>query len=192
MKCPSGNPGVPVKVCNMKMVWLHIHAKSECTTESSDEESEKEEGSDDKEEDEKLQDLLGPAMTQTTPFAMTANKGVINLENNNNSEAASTEKSKNSSKAAKKKSLFFSVSSSINSVERKRVIAQAKKSLEGKAISYSCQYKKPAEMENSTFFAIQQQMKQQKDDKAAREQQLMLAQMEREATERACKEYEVQ
>eukprot|EP00957_Ditylum_brightwellii_P198925 15162363-Ditylum_brightwellii.AAC.1 len=139
MKCPSGNPGMPVEVCNTKMVWLHTCAKSKCTTGSSDEESEKEEGSNDKEKDERLQDLLGPAMTQTIPSMITTNKGVIDLDNNSNSGSDSdmlafiqrpTKKSKNSSKSEKKKSLPSLVSSLINSVVRKNVIVQDKKSLE--------------------------------------------------------------
>eukprot|EP00957_Ditylum_brightwellii_P046780 3550199-Ditylum_brightwellii.AAC.1 len=47
-------------------------------------------------------------------------------------------------------------------------------------------------MENLMFFIMQQHMKQQDKDKAAREYQLMLAWMERETTERDCKEHEVQ
>eukprot|EP00957_Ditylum_brightwellii_P131618 10038144-Ditylum_brightwellii.AAC.1 len=43
MKFPSGNPGMPVEVCNAKMVWLYIHAERKCATGTSDEESEKEE-----------------------------------------------------------------------------------------------------------------------------------------------------
>eukprot|EP00957_Ditylum_brightwellii_P001311 102896-Ditylum_brightwellii.AAC.1 len=85
--CPSGNPGMPVEVHNIKMVWLHIYTKSKCTTGSSDEESEKEERSNDKEEVEKLQDLLGPAIAQTIPSMMVANKGVIDLDNNSDSDS---------------------------------------------------------------------------------------------------------
>eukprot|EP00957_Ditylum_brightwellii_P053628 4063532-Ditylum_brightwellii.AAC.1 len=96
---------------------------------------------------------------------MTAKKCIVKLDNNSSSGS----------------------NTDISSVEHpfKKVKNCAKKSLEGKTISYSFQYKKPAEMENSIFFIIQHQMKQKNDNKAAREKQLILAQMEREATERA-------
>eukprot|EP00957_Ditylum_brightwellii_P006619 502406-Ditylum_brightwellii.AAC.1 len=125
MKCPSGNPGMPVEVRNMKMVWLHIQLRVDAP--------------------------LGPVMKSQRKKKEAMTKKKMNVLA---FIRRPTEKSKNSSKAAKKKSLFFLVSTSINSVEGKRVIAQAKKLLEGKAISYSCQYKKPAEIENIMFFII--------------------------------------
>eukprot|EP00957_Ditylum_brightwellii_P198287 15109912-Ditylum_brightwellii.AAC.1 len=103
-------------------------------------------------------------MAQTMHSMMAATKDVIDLENNNDSCSSlgsdmlaliqrPTKKLKNSSEVAKKKSSSFS----------------AKKSLEGKTISYSHQYKKPVEMEDIMFFIMQQQMKHQDNNKAARE-----------------------
>eukprot|EP00957_Ditylum_brightwellii_P210783 15365392-Ditylum_brightwellii.AAC.1 len=179
MKCPSGDPGMPVEVHNAKMACLHIRAKSKCATGSSDDESEKEGSDNDEEEDDNSQELLGgAAMEQTIPSMMTAKKGVIKLDSNSGSDSDISafekpfKKAKNVSELPKRKSSSFSVPSSINTVERK--------------------HKKPAEIKNNMFFIMQQQVKQRKDNKAAREQHIILSQMEREAKERACKEREVQ
>eukprot|EP00957_Ditylum_brightwellii_P121696 9281328-Ditylum_brightwellii.AAC.1 len=85
MKCPSGDPGMAVEVCDVKKVRLHIHAKSKCATGSSDKEMDKEASDDEEVEDNNSQELLGgAAMAQTMPSIMTAKK-VIELDNESGS-----------------------------------------------------------------------------------------------------------
>eukprot|EP00957_Ditylum_brightwellii_P211665 15366446-Ditylum_brightwellii.AAC.1 len=189
MKCPSGDPGMATEVCNAKMAWLHILAKIRCATGSSDNETDQSDSDDDVVETQEL--LEGESMAQSMPSTMTTKK-VIELDNESVSGSDTDmsafenpfKRAKNVSSPPKITSSSFSLSSSVNTVERKKVIMQAKKTLEGKTISYSCLYKKPTKMENSMFFIMQQQMKQRKDNKVAREQQLILDQIEQEATER--------
>eukprot|EP00957_Ditylum_brightwellii_P089267 6797215-Ditylum_brightwellii.AAC.1 len=66
-------------------------------------------------------------------------------------------------------------------------MAHARKLLEGKRISYPCQIKKP-NIESSMFYILQQQMKQRKDNKATREQQLIIACMDHDSIEREIEE----
>mmetsp|Transcript_33060 Transcript_33060/g.48509 ORF Transcript_33060/g.48509 Transcript_33060/m.48509 type:complete len:248 (+) Transcript_33060:515-1258(+) len=75
--------------------------------------------------------------------------------------------------------------------DTKLLIAKAKKSLKGKTILYPWSNNK-TDLDSSLFFIMQQQMKQREDEKAVREQQMHLACMERNATERARKERESQ
>eukprot|EP00957_Ditylum_brightwellii_P047837 3633572-Ditylum_brightwellii.AAC.1 len=126
VKCPSGDPGMAVEVRDAKMTWLHLREKSKCATGSSDKEMDKE-ASDD-EEVEGSQELLGgEAKAQTMPFLMTAKKA-IELDNESgsgsNTDLSAFEKSfkraKNVSALPKKKSSSFSVSSLVNTVERKK------------------------------------------------------------------------
>eukprot|EP00957_Ditylum_brightwellii_P091133 6938791-Ditylum_brightwellii.AAC.1 len=61
--------------------------------------------------------------------------------------------------------------------EKKKLMKQAEKTLEGKTISYPCTFKKPDSIEISMLCLLQQQMHQQEEDKATREQQLLMAHM---------------
>eukprot|EP00957_Ditylum_brightwellii_P042303 3203601-Ditylum_brightwellii.AAC.1 len=72
--------------------------------------------------------------------------------------------------------------------EKKKLMKQWEKTLEGKTISYPCSFKKPDNMETSMLCILQQQMCQQEEDKAAREQQLLVTCMECELSKRACED----
>eukprot|EP00957_Ditylum_brightwellii_P137032 10448435-Ditylum_brightwellii.AAC.1 len=67
---------------------------------------------------------------------------------------------------------------------------QAKKTLEGKTISHPCSFKKPDNMGTSMLCIVQQQMCQQEENKATREQQLLMACMEHESSKQACEDQE--
>eukprot|EP00957_Ditylum_brightwellii_P008937 676475-Ditylum_brightwellii.AAC.1 len=113
MKCPSGDPGMVAEVCNAKMAWLHICAKSECTTGSSDDEADKLASDDDVVETQEL--LGGESMAQTIP-SITTPKKVIKLDNESgsgsNTDMLAFEKpfkrAKNVISPPKKKSSSFS------------------------------------------------------------------------------------
>eukprot|EP00957_Ditylum_brightwellii_P150172 11435862-Ditylum_brightwellii.AAC.2 len=72
------------------------------------------------------------------------------------------------------------------------MMAKAKKTLEGKTIFYPQNIPKANTMDTSLFFILQQQLKQREDEKAAREQQLLLAHIECKASESSHKERESQ
>eukprot|EP00957_Ditylum_brightwellii_P035552 2695487-Ditylum_brightwellii.AAC.2 len=158
------------------MVWLQIQAKSECSTRSYEEsvlESKKE---DDKEEDISLE-LIAPHMVQTIPSLSSKKKSVIKLEDKSgNSESdisvfvaklfkrlkKETLVSKPATKTSKDKAVadkaeLLTVASSVLVSDKKKLIKQAKKMLEGKATSYTCSFKKP-DMETSMLCILQQQM----------------------------------
>eukprot|EP00957_Ditylum_brightwellii_P150832 11485135-Ditylum_brightwellii.AAC.1 len=65
-KAPSGDPTIPVEVWEVKLACVQIHAKTECSTRSSDEEEDGNmfgEDVDEKEEDKNgSQELLDPNM----------------------------------------------------------------------------------------------------------------------------------
>eukprot|EP00957_Ditylum_brightwellii_P078219 5947717-Ditylum_brightwellii.AAC.1 len=68
-------------------------------------------------------------------------------------------------------------------------MAQARKLLEGRIISYPCQVEK-LDIKSFMFYIMQQQMKQREDDKTKKEQQLLIAHMECQSNERAREEQE--
>eukprot|EP00957_Ditylum_brightwellii_P105904 8077192-Ditylum_brightwellii.AAC.1 len=72
------------------------------------------------------------------------------------------------------------------------MMAKAKKSLEGKTNSYPRNFSEANMVDSPLFFIFEQQMKQRENEKAMREQQLLLDCMGREASERSYKEHESQ
>jgi hypothetical protein len=83
-----------------------------------------------------------------------------------------------------------SVASSLllyNGDTNKKLLARAKKNLEGRTISYP-RRSPSAEIDSTMFYLMQQQQKQREDDRATREQQLATAKMECEANDRSCEE----
>eukprot|EP00957_Ditylum_brightwellii_P203568 15335221-Ditylum_brightwellii.AAC.1 len=185
---------MPLEVCEAKMAWLHIRAKTECSTGFSNEEEEGGHfgGDEDEEEEDGLHVLLGPHMAQT--LHTLSKKDIIKVKSRGNSsdseESADMsafkthpfkksevgDKKKVAGKLGKKKATKIEekVSSKVSSVESaaldKSMMVKAKKSLEGRMISYPQNLPKANMMDSSLFFILQQQMKQREDEKTAKEQ----------------------
>eukprot|EP00957_Ditylum_brightwellii_P002803 215400-Ditylum_brightwellii.AAC.1 len=198
-----------------KLAWLQIRAKSECSTGSSDDNSvfvEEKGDNNNNNVDNKLQDLLALNMAQTIGMLSakkTTKKLAIELVNEEpDSESDSSDSAvvkrpvkkaktgkvarkakKSVEKQVEQKTYHSSVASS--APNQRKLMAQARKLLEGKTILYPCQTKK-MDMEPSMFYIIQQQMKQREDNKVTREKQLLIARMECESSKRAREEQEVQ
>eukprot|EP00957_Ditylum_brightwellii_P202593 15330847-Ditylum_brightwellii.AAC.2 len=100
-------------------------------------------------------------------------------------------KDEKTKKEEKVESAAEKVSSVASAASDKLLIANAKKSLEVKTISYPQNLHK-VNMDSSLFFILQQQMKQREDKKTMREQQMLLAHMDFKASEHARKEHESQ
>eukprot|EP00957_Ditylum_brightwellii_P159776 12161511-Ditylum_brightwellii.AAC.1 len=179
-KVPSGNPAIAQEIREAKSVL----------------ESEEKE---DKEED-LLQELLVPHMTQAI-FSLLAKKKAIELDEDKLCDSESNISAfkakpfkqlkkeapaakpavKKSNKAVANKTELLLVALSVLMSEKKKLMKQTKKTLEGKTSSYPCSFKKP-DMETSMLCILQQQMRQWEENKATREQQLLMAYMERESS----------
>eukprot|EP00957_Ditylum_brightwellii_P130284 9938250-Ditylum_brightwellii.AAC.1 len=82
IKAPSSDPSIPAKAREAKLAWLQIHARSECSMCSCNEEEDggDYEGVKEVEEDDSTsQELLEPIMAQLIPTLLS--KKVIKLEN---------------------------------------------------------------------------------------------------------------
>eukprot|EP00957_Ditylum_brightwellii_P130708 9971192-Ditylum_brightwellii.AAC.1 len=171
-KATSGDPAIAQEIREAKMAWLQICTKSECRTGSSEESASESKNKGD-EDDVELQELLAPQMAQTIP-SLSRKKKVIELDKDELSKSDSElsafeEKSfkrlkkesvakplaKKSTKAVADKTELLSVTSSVLMSEKKKLMKQAKKTLEGKTISYPCAFKKPDSIETSMLCLLQ-------------------------------------